>query len=1113
MRRPALAPLAAGVVWVLLVAPLMALAWHTLARSSSPEIRSPAEDGSSTHAPLDPAAEPASRAAATASSNTSASSAASTKRSQARERSTGPVSLGPLESTSPVRRSPFHPVLESADFVPGLAIRPGDVFSYALRFANRGTRADDRQEAVFVHIEAPGEGCSALAFQLDHDLRIPTDMWAPKELVLDGPRLAGVPLDTPPGEYAIHVGIYDRDGDGERSFDAVIGTLRVDPAAEPSAHWRPEPLPEAELARRRAALRTRLSDPVWLRDEDWSFALDRGSGAFLLVDTRSGVVWSSNPDAPRLGRVRFRRGARSIDLALERFTSIEAREDRLVAHCPLGRGGGSESGSVDLVAERSPQTRGLRLSFEAHPPAGFELETLTAFERAFLTSDADEGALLAPNWLGQLKPADAGLPCDRWYGGDDVAMAMSGAIKQGSALLVAWLDPDASLILHASLEDSPLVAGRRAQSLSLVLGPRSRVVEVRPLGPGGYPEIGLAYREIAQLRGLRVPWSEKKKSEPRLELLEGAPEFRFSGLSRLAPATRHNALARTVARIDTTFEEVARCAQHWHDALGIERAQILVAGWNRDGYDNGFPDVLPANAECGGDAGLASTACTVEELGYAFTLHDNYVDLYPDAPSWDPERIVRGPAGELRQGGEWLGGRAYRICGAEQLRFAQRNLPEIRARFHPQAVFLDSTLTSHLQSCSHPAHPMEWWQDEEQRLALFRYARGAIGPLGLEGGREWAVPAADWFEGMLTQKTVHMRDWIIAPVFLFAYGDCIQLLPMQADKLRPRDARKVLDLMLCGAMPSYAFGPHAYFEDVPADALPVVPSIARFEGRGANELRLLVEWDVRGDLHQDYRVFVHFTRPGVKNREGIAFQGDHDAKVPTSQWKAGETHRTGGTWFRIPPEENEFEQWEVRVGLARDGERVPLAVPDADDGMCTAGILRREEGSLVFEPATRTADACFARADGGWAEGMLSTDRTIKNTYEVLTWLNRMALARGMTGHRFLRPDRSVEESRFGDVTVTANFGAQEWLAGDTLLPQFGFRIDSPSFVAFHATRRGALEYPGGALFTLRALDGADLARATKVRVFHGFGDAHVELGGKVLEVAREAVVDGPGAR
>lgn len=1084
MQRLPAAALAPWILWGIVAGSSAGLAAQSLARAAREQ-------------PL-----PVPRGLRSSSSDSSALSAAAVP---APAPAATPASM-PVAAPTPAPAAPtFVPDLLSADFVPGLRVRPGDLLSYALRFVNRGTEPAARNQPVFVHFEPLGQGCSAIAFQQDHELRLSTDMWQPGEPVLDGPRIVDVPLETAPGEYQVHVGIFDRDGTGKRSFDRIVATLHVDPDAPPSSQWKPEPLPEERLIRARAALHARLADPVVLDDPLWSFALDRRSGAFLLEDKRSGIAWSSDPDSTEFGRVRWRRGERSLDLGIERFDSIENTGRALLARRAFGEG--DSRGSVELRVAHSPDTSGLRLSFTTLPPPGWELETLTALERAFLTTDSDHGATLAPAWLGQLKPADAGLPCERWFGGDDVSMSMSGALKQGSALLLAWPERDASLVMQASLEDSPLVAGRRAQSLGLVLGPRAREVELEPLGPGGYAEIGRAYKAFAEARGLRRTWAQKLARDPALEQLAGAPEFRFACLSRLAPSTRHNPSSATISRVDTTFEEAARCARHWHDDLGIERAQVLLAGWNRGGYDNGHPDVLPANAESGGDAGLVACAAAVQKLGYVFTLHDNYVDLYPDAPSWDPELVVRGKRGELVPGGEWLGGRAYRVCGRNQLMFARRNLPRIRELCAPQAIFLDSTLTSRLQACTHPAHPLEWWQDQEQRLELFRYAHGALGLVGLEGGREWAVADAHWFEGMLTQKTVHRKEWIIAPVFLFAYGDCIELEAMQADKLRPRDARKLLDLMLCGQMPSCSFGSHAYFEDVQADALPVVPRVAKFEGRNAQEFRLLLEWNVQGDLHEDCRVFVHFTRPGAQDREGIVFQGDHDPAVPSSHWRAGETRRTGGLLLRIPESESEEDQWEVRVGLARDGLRRPLATPDADEGLLTVGVLHREDGRLSLEPAASTADACFARADGGWAQGLLSTDRMIKNSYEVLSPLNRLVVTRGMTGHRFLARDRSVEQSVFGDVTVTANFGEQEFVLGETTLPQYGFLVESPSFVAFHATRRGALEYPGGALFALRALGPG------KVRVFHGFGDAHVACGGRIFEVARETVLDASLAR
>jgi hypothetical protein len=91
---------------------------------------------------------------------------------------------------------------------------------------------------------------------------------------------------------------------------------------------------------------------------------------------------------------------------------------------------------------------------------------------------------------------------------------------------------------------------------------------------------------------------------------------------------------------------------------------------------------------------------------------------------------------------------------------------------------------------------------------------------------------------------------------------------------------------------------------------------------------------------------------------------------------------------------------------------------------------------------------------------------------------------------------------------VTVNFGEQDFVLGETTLPQFGFLIESPGYVAFHATRRGAIDYPGGALFTLRAEGSPTLSRAAKVRVFHGFGPAAVEVAGRRCEVPREAWID-----
>jgi hypothetical protein len=141
---------------------------------------------------------------------------------------------------------------------------------------------------------------------------------------------------------------------------------------------------------------------------------------------------------------------------------------------------------------------------------------------------------------------------------------------------------------------------------------------------------------------------------------------------------------------------------------------------------------------------------------------------------------------------------------------------------------------------------------------------------------------------------------------------------------------------------------------------------------------------------------------------------------------------------------------------------------------------------------------------------MHATDRLVKNVTELLGPLQRLVVGRPLTMHRFVTPDGRVERSEFGVVTVTVNYGPDEFREGWVRLPAFGVRIESPTFVGFHASAFAGLEYPGGALFTLASLDGRPLPQARRIRIFHGFGENRIALGGEVVEVPRERIWERP---
>ena len=183
------------------------------------------------------------------------------------------------------------------------------------------------------------------------------------------------------------------------------------------------------------------------------------------------------------------------------------------------------------------------------------------------------------------------------------------------------------------------------------------------------------------------------------------------------------------------------------------------------------------------------------------------------------------------------------------------------------------------------------------------------------------------------------------------------------------------------------------------------------------------------------------------------------------------------------------------------------------------------EKSPKDEPQGWPYDAsCFVRADNGWAEGLCLVDRFIKNTHEILSPLHEITAETTITKHEFLTPDFTVEHVIFGeDVDAVVNKAQGEFvewsyryadyvhkskMGGEVTLQPFGFVIESPTFVAFHAMSWDGLKYDRPVLFTIRSLDGKPIKTSQKIRVFHGFGEAKLKLRGKTFTTAKEEILE-----
>ena len=180
-----------------------------------------------------------------------------------------------------------------------------------------------------------------------------------------------------------------------------------------------------------------------------------------------------------------------------------------------------------------------------------------------------------------------------------------------------------------------------------------------------------------------------------------------------------------------TAEEVLTTA---HDA-GFDRVAICSTGWNRDGFDAGYPAKLPPNPSRGTPDDIRAARELARQLspGYSISVHDNYIDAYPASEQFRPDDMLQETPGVPRATAIWRGGVSHTLCSTRALEFARRDLPRIAELFGRGCIYLDVSACVPMLRCHAPAHPLTRAQDCENRRALFSLAKRLFGALAVEG--------------------------------------------------------------------------------------------------------------------------------------------------------------------------------------------------------------------------------------------------------------------------------------------------------------------------------------------------------------------------------------------
>jgi hypothetical protein len=133
--------------------------------------------------------------------------------------------------------------------------------------------------------------------------------------------------------------------------------------------------------------------------------------------------------------------------------------------------------------------------------------------------------------------------------------------------------------------------------------------------------------------------------------------------------------------------------------LGGQNLVVVRHNWQHHGYDVKLPDTWPPNESFGGVAGMRQLSNYCRAAGILFGLHENFIDLYRDAPTFEEWSPAYKPKeyhadGKLHEFKGWYNPatqqQAVRHTPGSALRAMQRNI-DLEQQVKPDTIFLDVT--------------------------------------------------------------------------------------------------------------------------------------------------------------------------------------------------------------------------------------------------------------------------------------------------------------------------------------------------------------------------------------------------------------------------------------
>jgi hypothetical protein len=126
-------------------------------------------------------------------------------------------------------------------------------------------------------------------------------------------------------------------------------------------------------------------------------------------------------------------------------------------------------------------------------------------------------------------------------------------------------------------------------------------------------------------------------------------------------------------------------------AYGLTDSLLTVHVWQRWGYDYRLPDIYPPLPQLGSVQDMREIAAVCATHDIPWGLHDNYIDIYPDAEGYTYDHVCFTQQGEPVKA--WLNegrnAQSYRWRPDHIMPFVRRNLQLIKPNLRPTHYFID----------------------------------------------------------------------------------------------------------------------------------------------------------------------------------------------------------------------------------------------------------------------------------------------------------------------------------------------------------------------------------------------------------------------------------------